>query len=370
MTEYRKLDQQTIAARFVWLWIFLIAGGQLFADLEGSREVMSARARLKLIRSPEIQEELLIDPQQVQAIAEVANRVDLPLWKLRDRPIEQQSSVLAVVLNKQLKEGLAGILRPEQTKRLDQLALRLEGWRTLQLPSVVGQLDLSRPQKLEYAQFMAGFLTLKDKTLQSINLAEYGWIQRVLTLAQREQLGHLLGQPFNFSRCSILEVKAPEIQNVDEWINSPPLEMSQLRGKVVIVNFWTHGCINCIHNLPHYRKWQSQLPRDRVVMIAFHTPETEAEYDIKNLKQAVKGNALDYPIAVDNQKENWNAWGNSVWPSVYLVDKKGYVRNWWYGELNWQGATGEAQMTQRIYQLMAENESKGASNSLAQAFTK
>jgi len=132
------------------------------------------------------------------------------------------------------------------------------------------------------------------------------------------------------------------------------LKLSELRGKVVIVNFWTYGCINCIRNLPHYRKWHAQLPRDRAAMVAFHTPETEAEFDVTKIKRAAKEKSLDYPIAVDNQKENWSAWGNSVWPSVYLIDKQGYVRYWWYGELNWQGAAGEAKMLERVYQLMRE----------------
>jgi thiol-disulfide isomerase/thioredoxin len=343
--------------RLTWLWLLLLAGEGVTAERVAARELAAARARLKLVRSPEVQSELSLDPSQRQAIPAALEPVDLPLWQLRDLPLEE-GNPRAYPLHNRLKDALSGVLRPGQVQRLDQLVLRLEGWRTLQLPSVVDQLELTPPQTREFAEFMAGFKNPQGRnlTLASLGRAEADWIQRVLAPAQRDKLGRLLGRPFDFSRCRMLEVKAPEITGVDPWINSSPLKLAQLRGKVVVVNFWTYGCINCIRNLPHYRKWHAQLPRDRVVMIGFHTPETKAEYDVEKVIRAVKEKDLDYPIAVDNQKENWNAWGNSIWPSVYLVDKHGYVRNWWYGELNWQGATGEQQMLKRIHELVAEKE--------------
>lgn len=203
---------------------------------------------------------------------------------------------------------------------------------------------------------------LQGKTLQSVTLSEFEWIKNVLTPVQRQKLNQILGKPFDFSQLRIVEAKAPEVMAADQWINSPPLKMSELRGKVVVVNFWTFGCVNCIHNLPHYKKWYAELPRDRVAMIAFHTPETQEEYDFEKLKNAARERGIQYPIAVDNEKANWKAWGNDVWPSVYLVDKDGFVRYWWYGELNWQGATGEKQMRARIYQLMAEKAPESFTN--------
>jgi thiol-disulfide isomerase/thioredoxin len=320
-----------------------------------ANEVLAARARLVLIRAPEIQTELALDAVQVQAKTALVDQVDLPLWKIRDLPGEQ-GNAQARLLHQKLRTGLAGILRPEQVQRLDQLVRRWEGWRSLQLPSVIEDLHPTERQKQQYAELLSQFQNLAGKTRGDISRAESAWIQRVLTAGQREELRGLLGDPFDFYRVRILEAKAPEFTGVDQWINSPPLEMRNLRGKVVVVNFWTHGCINCLHNLPHYRKWYAQLPRDRVTMIAIHTPETAAEFDLENVMRSVKEQDLQYPIAVDNHKENWIAWGNNVWPSVYLVDKQGYIRNWWYGELNWQGATGEKQMRNRIQQLLEEKE--------------
>lgn len=364
-----KLIQQGVRGYFPWLWILLISAGTLIAEPQNAKEVVAGRTRLKLIRSPEIQSELSIDAEQLKSITSLADEVDLSLWPLRDQPAEQ-SNEAGRALNQQLKEGLAGVLHPDQSTRLDQLVLRLEGWHTIQLPSVVDQLELTDSQRQKYAEFLSGMQNLQGKTLQAVSLSEFTWIKTVLTSEQRQKLNQLLGKPFDFSRLKVVEARAPEVANVEHWINSPALKMSALRGKVVVVNFWTFGCINCIHNLPQYKKWYAELPRDRVVMIAFHAPETQDEYDFEKLKNAVKERGLQYPIAVDNDKTNWKAWGNDVWPSVYLVDKQGYVRYWWYGELNWQGATGEQQMWARIQQLLAEKNSEGASTNLTAAISR
>ena len=86
-----------------------------------------------------------------------------------------------------------------------------------------------------------------------------------------------------------------------------------------------------------------------------HTPEVRREREVKNVKDQAKQNGLTFPVLIDNHQRNWNAWGNSIWPSIYLVDKQGYVRYWWYGELNWRGAQTEQLMRTRIEELLAED---------------
>ncbi len=91
-----------------------------------------------------------------------------------------------------------------------------------------------------------------------------------------------------------------------------------------------------------------------MVIIGVHTPETEAERNVETLRTKVKEESFDYPVVVDNDKKIWDAWGNSMWPSVYLIDKQGRLRYWWYGELNWNEAGGQKTMADKIKELLAE----------------
>jgi peroxiredoxin len=176
----------------------------------------------------------------------------------------------------------------------------------------------------------------------------------VLNDHQHRRLEELLGRAFDFSKVKQVAVKAPDLTGIEGWINSRPLTLSQLRGKVVVLHFWTFGCINCIHNLPTYKTWYKELPPDQVAMVGVHTPETAEEHDFAKLERAVKERALEFPVAMDLKSETWKAWGNSIWPAVYLIDRQGNVRYWWTGELNWKGAQGDRWMRQRIEQLIAE----------------
>ena len=146
----------------------------------------------------------------------------------------------------------------------------------------------------------------------------------------------------------------PELRNVTEWINSEPLTMRELRGKVVLVHFWTNGCYNCRNNYGHYRAWQERYKDKDVVMVGIHTPETPGEHEIARIKAQAETNGLKFPIAVDNQGANWKAWNNRVWPTVYVVDRRGVVRYGWEGELSYQGADGEERIRKLVDELLAE----------------
>ena len=89
-------------------------------------------------------------------------------------------------------------------------------------------------------------------------------------------------------------------------------------------------------------------------MIGIHTPETDRERQVDEVRRKASPDDMPYPIAVDNAKANWKAWGNHIWPAVYLIDRQGYIRYWWYGELKWQGRDGEQFMRERIRELLAE----------------
>ncbi len=147
---------------------------------------------------------------------------------------------------------------------------------------------------------------------------------------------------------------APEFRGITQWINSEPLTLAKLRGKVVIVHFWTHGCSNCINNYPHYKAWQDRYAGKDVVIVGIHTPETSGERDVSRIKAQAAKNGLKFPIAVDNDNANWDAWHNRYWPTVYVVDRRGVVRYGWEGELNYGGADGEEKVRKLVASLLLE----------------
>ena len=151
--------------------------------------------------------------------------------------------------------------------------------------------------------------------------------------------------------------RAPEFTGVTDWINSQPLKLADQKGKVVVIHFWTNGCINCIHNYPHYRAWQDKYKDEkRFVIIGVHTPEFDAEKDIDRIRDRMTKNKLKFAVAVDNDGANWKAWGNRYWPCIYLVDKNGNVRHRWEGEL---GDDGYKKVTAQIDELLAGQQAKG-----------
>src|ERR1700704_6640904 len=124
----------------------------------------------------------------------------------------------------------------------------------------------------------------------------------------------------------------PSLERANEWINSPPLTASALRGKVVLVDFWTYTCIDWLRTLPYVRAWSEKYKDQGLVVIGVHTPEFEFEKDASNIRQAVKGTGIGYPIAIDTDYRIWRAFDNAYWPALYFIDAKGRVRHHQFGE--------------------------------------
>ncbi len=125
---------------------------------------------------------------------------------------------------------------------------------------------------------------------------------------------------------SSIQGKAPELVGIVDWINSPPLTLEQLKGKVVLIDFWTYSCINCLRTLPYLEKWDASYRDKGLVIIGVHTPEFQFEKEIANVKRAAKDLKVDYPIAIDNDYATWNAYHNQYWPAHYLIDQAGNIR--------------------------------------------
>jgi cytochrome c biogenesis protein CcdA/thiol-disulfide isomerase/thioredoxin len=125
---------------------------------------------------------------------------------------------------------------------------------------------------------------------------------------------------------------APSFTAVAAWLNSPPLTSKRLEGKVVLVDFWTYSCINCLRTLPHVEAWDRMYRKDGLVVVGVHTPEFAFESVPSNVRAAVKRLGVRYPVALDNRYGTWNAYGNQYWPAKYLIDRRGHVRYAHFGE--------------------------------------
>ena len=124
----------------------------------------------------------------------------------------------------------------------------------------------------------------------------------------------------------------PSLGGATEWLNSEPLDPAGLRGRVVLVNFWTLTCINWLRHEPYVRAWSRAYRDDGLVVIGVHTPEFSFEHDIDGIRRATKERAIDYPVAVDNGYEIWGAFDNHYWPALYFVDTDGVIRDQHFGE--------------------------------------
>jgi thiol-disulfide isomerase/thioredoxin len=129
-----------------------------------------------------------------------------------------------------------------------------------------------------------------------------------------------------------VEGQLASFEGATSWINSPPLTPAGLRGKVVLVDFWTLTCVNWLRTLPYVRAWAAKYKDKGLVLVGVHTPEFTVEHDIGNVQRAAKAMRVDYPVAVDSDYKVWRAFGNQYWPAVYIADARGRIRYHHFGE--------------------------------------
>jgi cytochrome c biogenesis protein CcdA/thiol-disulfide isomerase/thioredoxin len=144
---------------------------------------------------------------------------------------------------------------------------------------------------------------------------------------------------------------APEFVGTEQWFNTPgekPLTLKELRGRVVLVDFWTYSCINCIRTLPYLKAWDAKYRKDGLTIVGVHTPEFPFEREASNVESAIGENGIRYPVVQDNEQATWNAYGNQYWPAEYFIDAQGRVRYVHFGE----GEYGEKEKV--IRELLAE----------------
>ncbi len=189
-------------------------------------------------------------------------------------------------------------------------------------------------------------LGLDTRVLAGLSSAQTGRIENAITsklgmadeMAAKRPLGGPLG----------VEGTLPPLTGLGPWINSPPLNREELKGKVVLIDFWTYSCINCLRTLPSLKQWDAKYRDKGLVIIGVHAPEFAFERDLANVSKAVKDLGIDYPVALDNRYALWRAFKNRYWPAHYFIDAQGRVRYHHFGE------GGYAESEQVIRQLLAE----------------
>ena len=125
---------------------------------------------------------------------------------------------------------------------------------------------------------------------------------------------------------------APDFHGIVRWLNSKPLTLRELRGRVVLVDFWTYSCINCLRTLPHIRAWDARYRDAGLTIVGVHSPEFAFERVPSNVRENVRKLGVRYPVALDNDFVTWQSWHNQYWPAKYLIDKRGHVRYYHFGE--------------------------------------
>jgi thiol-disulfide isomerase/thioredoxin len=158
-----------------------------------------------------------------------------------------------------------------------------------------------------------------------------------------------------------VEGEVPSLSRATGWLNSQPLTAADLRGKVVLVDFWTYTCINWLRSLPYVRAWAEKYGDQGLVVIGVHTPEFAFEHNVANVRRAAKDMRIDYPIAIDNDYAIWRAFKNEYWPALYFVDAQGHIRHHQFGEGQYE------QSEAIIQQLLAEAGSGGIGHDLVSA---
>jgi peroxiredoxin len=378
LRRINPMSQFSMSARIIaslGLAALLFVDSGIFAGAAPTPDPSAATAPLAdptllLIRDDAVQSALNCTAEQCSALDALLlahNRMLIAIRDVGPNSADETAQPAIAEIRAELKK----ILNAEQKLRLQGIVLQVQGYDALLRKDIAAHLKLTAEQQKRLAAIGEEARASVQSVSQSRGSRSPEEIKAELANIQADRLkkivaelddkqetayGKLLGEAFDLSTMKASPGYAPEFESIDAWINSDPLTMESLRGKVVVVHFFAFGCINCIHNYPWYKEWHDAFQGQDVAIIGIHTPETTTEEDNTFLEASLKKNELKFPVAVDKQKAMWKAWYNGIWPSVYIIDKQGRLRYWWYGELDWEGAGNQKVARQQIEQLLAEPE--------------
>ncbi len=353
-------------ASLVLLWA--VTSNVNAADV-GPHDALVQQTLLPLIHAPEVHEELKLTDAQVAKLEAMLRTVDAKWWPARILPPAKQREVTRA-LEQEVIAWFEANTDAKQLKRLRQLEHHAQAARTILRADVAEQLGMTDAQRAQLAKLARTTDDAKqalaatkfgDPQIDALRTAahkgveaENAGVKEIVTPEQWQKLHTMVGERFDVTKLERTYPLAPEFVGGGQWLNTPPVSLASLKGKVVLVHFYAFQCKNCHANFPIYQRWHQQLADKGVVVIGIQTPETALERDPQAIAAAAKDQGLPFPILLDLDSANWRAWGNTMWPCVYVVDKRGYLRMWWPGELNWQGATGDKKIEEVVESLLAE----------------
>jgi peroxiredoxin len=324
---------------------------------------------LPLIHAAEVQEELGLKGAKWESFLPRLQVIDGLWWRARILPPLEHRRVTSQqerTFTQQLQETFG-----EATlQRLRQLELQSQGYRMLLRADVADFLELTKTQQSQLTELFAATDSAGRKAaaassgdaepLQQLWLqsktAEPQKAHSLLTPDQQQGMGKLIGKLLNTSNLQRIYPLAPELIDSGAWTIPPGVTLARLRGQVVVIHFYAFQCHNCQANFKIYNRWQKQFAGKGVQVIGIQTPETVAERDPAQVVVAALQDEFQFPVLIDVESKNWQAWSNTMWPTVYVIDKRGYIRFWWQGELNWKGATTDQQIESVIDRLLSESE--------------
>ena len=251
-----------------------------------------------LLRSKTVHRELGLSAVQINDAEKAVAQVALPLWRLRDLPAEKRNGAAALLIG-QLRARLSGLLSARQLERLNQIVWQAQGIEAVLEPQVAARLGLSAEQTRNIAALRdASYKKLaalqqntqiRSESQRAVYVQQFRAeakrnILAILNSYQRQTFTALMGRPFDLSRVRSIACKAPEFE-VDTWLNSPPVKLSELKGKVTVIHFYAFGCGNCIRTLPYYNDWLKDFNVESFRVLGIHRPETKQERDVEKVKE-------------------------------------------------------------------------------------
>ncbi len=337
------------------------------------------RTFLTLAHSIQAQEEMNLPPELYDAFDRILREADRDCLRVRHESPETQWPILAAA-EKKVAKGIGELVGAESLHRLRQLELQGQGVRAYVRPEVIEflQMDADQVQQLralfdrtdqasrQSRQSMkslysrdadaneANTAAVAAARVLNLSASEVKAANRIITHEQRKRFQAALGTKRDTSKFDRVYAQAPELIDSGQWYQDRKTTLQAHRGKVILLHFYAFQCHNCHANFPIYNRWQEKLMEKGAVVIGIQTPETRAESEPDRITQAAAENQFDFPVLYDLEKENWNVWSNNVWPAVYVIDKRGYIRYWWLGELQWQGAKGDKLIERLVSSLLLE----------------